>query len=168
MIPYELSSNRLWASLPFAVFVFGNLQWPSVLRWFAIWPTGGNLCTWHRWDFGEHWCAVHPMGSELVGDVSETRNDLMLIKITPPVIGQRYGLGGQDIEYLIIATRYSGTTLFPITEYPIYVHVARLVSNIPPVEVKISTKDLEPIAWAELYRTKEEAEKKGSVSAGDS
>ena len=82
---------------------------------------------------------------------SDTRDDLLLIKIEPPLIGQPYGLGGQDIDTLLIATRHKGDSLFPITEWPLFVHVARLLIDNPEDQEIIYDKEFESIAWAELY-----------------
>lgn len=88
------------------------------------------------------------------------RNDLLLIRIDPPLIGQHYGLGGCDIDFVIIATRHEGATLFPITTWPVYVHVARLLIELPEGISKLQTTDFESIAWAELYKTEKDARDK--------
>ena len=86
-----------------------------------------------------------------------TRNDLLLIRIDPPLIGQKYGIGESDIEYLIVATRHKGSSLFHITEWPVYVHVARLLVDLPIDKIDLQKTDYETIAWAELYRSEKDA-----------
>ena len=84
------------------------------------------------------------------------RDDYLLVRIDPPLIGQRFGLGGRDIDEVIVATRHEGESLFPITTWPVYVHVARLL--VPSVgKASVRDEEIESIAWAELYPTKEDA-----------
>lgn len=85
------------------------------------------------------------------------RDDFYLIKIDPPIIGQRFGTS--DIEELIIVPRHEGVSLHNITEYPVYVHVARpLIGNIGIVN-SIKENEIESIGWAELYKTEQDAKK---------
>lgn len=89
--------------------------------------------------------------------ISTSQNDLMLIEIDPPLIGQKYGLGGRDINHVIISPRHQGSSLFPISEWPTFVHVARpLIDNIENCDV-LAENEFELIAWAEIYQTEEEA-----------
>lgn len=88
---------------------------------------------------------------------SDNRNDLLLVKVAPPIIGQLYGLGGRDIDTLLIATRHKGDSLFPIRKWPVCVHVARLLIKNPERREQIHDNEFASIAWAELYRTEEDA-----------
>ncbi len=88
---------------------------------------------------------------------SDHRDDLLLVTCEPPLIGQKYGLGGRDIDTLLIATRHVGPSLFPITEWPVYVHVARLLVEGPEHRDLIHDDEFQSIAWAELYRTADDA-----------
>jgi hypothetical protein len=88
---------------------------------------------------------------------TDSRNDLLLVKIDPPLIGQKYGLGGRDIDLVLIAPRQQGGSLFPINEWPLYVHVARLLIENPEDRDTLHPNEFESIAWAELYRTEEDA-----------
>jgi hypothetical protein len=85
---------------------------------------------------------------------SDNRDDLLLVKVEPPLIGQ---LGGRDIDTLLIATRHKGDSLFPISKWPVFVHVARLLIENPERREQVHDNEFESIAWAELYRTKEDA-----------
>jgi hypothetical protein len=91
---------------------------------------------------------------------SDDRDDLLLVEIDPPLIGQPYGLGGRDIDTLLVATRHKGDSLFPIKEWPVFVHVARLL--IPNAEGRehIHGDEFESIGWAELYPTEAAARAK--------
>lgn len=91
---------------------------------------------------------------------SNSRGDLLLVQLEPPVIGQKFGLGQKDIDIVVIATRHTGSSLFPIKEWPVHVHVARpLVDNLEQHE-HIEDNEIEEIAWAELYPTEESARTK--------
>jgi hypothetical protein len=91
---------------------------------------------------------------------SDTRDDLLLVKIAPPLIGQAYGLGARDIDTLIIATRHKGVSLFPIKEWPVFVHVARLLIDNPEERDRVHDDEFKLIAWAELYATEASAREK--------
>lgn len=88
---------------------------------------------------------------------SDSRDDLLLIMVEPPLIGQPFGLGGRDIDTLLVGTRHKGATLFPITDWPVFVHVARLLIKNPEEREQIHDNEFESIAWAELYATESEA-----------
>lgn len=85
------------------------------------------------------------------------RNDLLLVRIDPPLIGQKYGLGGRDIDEVIVATRHQGDSLFPVKQWPAFVHVARPLIENPAERDQLDDAELESIAWAELYRSEEDA-----------
>jgi len=91
---------------------------------------------------------------------SDNRDDLLLVRVEPPLIGQPYGLGGRDIDTLLIATRHKGDSLFPIREWPVFVHVARLLIENPVEREQIHDNEFESIAWAELYATEAAAKRK--------
>jgi hypothetical protein len=86
------------------------------------------------------------------------RDDYMLIDVDPPVIGQPYGLGSEDITRLIIATRWEGCTLFPIKQWNLSVYVLRILDEDITRSLLFTQDQIEEIAWATIYRTREEAE----------
>jgi len=88
---------------------------------------------------------------------AEKREGFLLIKIDPPIIGQNFGLGGNDIDYVALSHRHVGASLFPISEWPLHVFVARLLIN-PDFVDKLLIKDTQLIAWGEIYKTEEEAQ----------
>ncbi len=91
---------------------------------------------------------------------SDTRDDLLLISVDPGVNGQSFGLGDQDICTLLVATRHKGDSLFPIREWPVFVHVARLlISNLEEKD-EIHDDEFVSLAWAELYPTEAAARAK--------
>jgi len=89
----------------------------------------------------------------------EVRDDYLLVRITPPLAGQVFGLGARDLDEVILATRHEGESLFPIERWPVFVHVARLL--VPYVgQDFVRTNEMESIAWAELYATEDAARAK--------
>lgn len=81
----------------------------------------------------------------------------MLCDIDPPIMGQPYGLGGQDIHKIIVASRHRGYSIFSINEWPAYVHVARLTNDEVTDKFMIAENDIESIGWAEIYESPESA-----------
>ncbi len=87
----------------------------------------------------------------------ELRDDYMLVDIDPPLPGQRFGLGGSDVTSLVISSRHHGHTLYPISEWPSYVYVARVVDNRTPPASELSRGQVELIAWGTIFRSLQEA-----------
>lgn len=76
------------------------------------------------------------------------RDDYLLVDIEPPMIGQKYGLGGEDITQLILATRHQGVTLFPVTEWPAHVFVCRILDEGLLEQEVFEAHQIQMIAWA--------------------
>jgi hypothetical protein len=73
-------------------------------------------------------------------------------------MGQPYGLGGQDIDELVLSPRHRGAVLEPPSEWPLYVFVLRLLGGDVVRELAISSPEqIEIISWAMLVRTEGEA-----------
>jgi hypothetical protein len=87
------------------------------------------------------------------------RDDFMLVKIEPPIIGQRYGLGGKDISEVVIVSRHESESLLNIKDWPMSVHVARPLVDDLKKKNSLDEKEIELIAWAEIYKTEEDAMK---------
>lgn len=78
----------------------------------------------------------------------------MVCEIDPPIIGQPYQLGARDIDRVVFANRHDGISLFPIEEWPAYVHVARLTAHVAEHEFALKRDDFRVIAWAELSESR--------------
>ena len=109
------------------------------------------------------------VGREVTGDLAtpracwtrgrlrdQVRDDHMLVEIEPPLIGQTYGLGGREISSLIISSRYEGTTLFPVKEWPCHVYVARILDEGILKTLTFTRDQVEVIAWGMIFPTIEE------------
>jgi hypothetical protein len=88
----------------------------------------------------------------------DVRDDYMLSEVDPPVIGQEYGLGDQDIRELIISTHFRGFTLFPVTEWPSHVYVGRMLDPSVAQTLVFTASQVELIGWAMIFPTRAEAE----------
>lgn len=87
----------------------------------------------------------------------DVRDDHMLIEIDPTLDGQRFGLGGTEIRHLIVSARHRGQTLFPISEWPAFVYVARILDDSVFKGLAFTREQVELIAWGALFHTRTEA-----------
>ena len=83
---------------------------------------------------------------------TSSRDDWMLVRIEPPLIGQPYGLGDRDLERVLLATRHAGTTLFPVTEWPAFVYILRIVDDTILETKTFSPDQVQLIRWGVLHR----------------
>lgn len=87
-----------------------------------------------------------------------TDKPLVEADITPPVIGQPYGWGDRDISTVVLTPRHEGSTIDPISDFPLFVHIAIPHNADARIESPVDVSALQVIAWGELYRTAEDAE----------
>jgi hypothetical protein len=85
------------------------------------------------------------------------RGDYMLVDIQPPLLGQHFGLGQTEVASLVISTRHRGQTLYPISEWPSYVYVSRLVKGPASSGAPLLEGDLEPVAWGAIFKSLQSA-----------
>ena len=86
-----------------------------------------------------------------------TGKECVLVEINPPVIGQQFGVS-EDIQYVILANRHEGEHLFPISEFPCFVYIARSVIDDIFSRFEIEKSDVVILAWGELYKTRSDAD----------
>jgi len=86
------------------------------------------------------------------------RDDYMLVRIEPPLIGQSFGLGGEDITELLLSTRHEGSSLYPVTEWPTYVYVARLAEPTVRDAARFDRGQVQLIAWGMLFGSLQDAQ----------
>ena len=82
------------------------------------------------------------------------RDDLLLVRVDPPLPSE---IGGAWPDRLIVASRHKGYSLFPVREWPGFVHVARLLEPEPALVDPVRANQYELIGWAEIYATEEAA-----------
>jgi len=115
----------------------------------------------HRGDWGRVRRAA------IVGRVTDTDGrDYLWIQVDPPVIGQPYDQGQQDIRDLLLRPHFEGDSLFPITRFPLPVYIFRVLSDAFTGEI-MTPEALELAAWGEIYETKEDAEAVARSAADD-
>lgn len=87
----------------------------------------------------------------------DVHDEYMLIKIEPPLNGQLFDLGATDIAQLIISPRHRGQTLYPVSEWPLFVYVARVKDQAVFKSYSFKPYQVELVAWGVLFRTSGEA-----------
>ncbi len=93
----------------------------------------------------------------------EHRDDFLAIRVDPGLPGQDYGYGHKDIDTFVSLPRHVGCSLFPVTKWPLDVHVFIPRDDSIVNLGKLRKDQLYHIAWAELYPTAEDARNGVSV-----
>jgi hypothetical protein len=83
--------------------------------------------------------------------------EYLLASVEPPIIGQQFGLGGKDIDLVVLSPHYEGDSLFPVRRYPLHVYIYRMQNADAAKKERLDAKDVELIAWGEVYSTEEAA-----------
>lgn len=87
---------------------------------------------------------------------SEIRDDLALVEVDPPIESYFYDTA-RDIRYLILASRFEGSWLFPVvSEWPLYVYICLLKEKDKPENDEISSKDFTILDWGEIVNDLEQ------------
>ena len=81
----------------------------------------------------------------------EYRDDYMLVEIDPPLVGQKYGLGDQDVTILVLSTRQRGATLFPIGAWPCHVYIARVLDDAVLRQPAFCGDQVALIGWGTIF-----------------
>ena len=82
--------------------------------------------------------------------------DAVVATLDPGVPGQDFG-SGEDIDTVILATRFEGASINPIDKFPCFVFIAIPAQGRPLPASPIRSDDLQIIGWGELYRSSEDA-----------
>jgi hypothetical protein len=85
------------------------------------------------------------------------RSDYMLISMEPPY-REPQGIGYRDVCKLVIATRFKGRSLYPITSWPCHVFVFLIAEENIGTGLEIQSDHIRNVAWAMLFKTLAEAE----------
>ncbi len=101
----------------------------------------------------------------VIGKITDDKGrDYLWVRVDPPVIGQPYGLGSREISDLLLLPHYEGTSLFPISGFPLPVYIYRALDEGLFKGLHDSSNELQLAAWGEIYQTKEQAEKSADNS----
>lgn len=79
-----------------------------------------------------------------------------LVTLTPGISGQDFGTG-EDLFSFVLTTRFEGTSISSIDEFPCFVFIALPRQEWDNSSGEITAQDLQVIGWGELYRTAEDA-----------
>lgn len=86
--------------------------------------------------------------------------DCVLIEITPPVVGQMFGLGENNIDKLILTRRWDGgLPAAANTATPVLIY--RILNSQVLRERVLRDSDVKLTAWGEIYSTLKAAEEAG-------
>ena len=87
---------------------------------------------------------------EIIKSVFLNEKEAWVVKIIPYIVGQKYGLIGEDINYLLLSPKHADIELSNIKEFPCFVYITRLLDNSIPQRDIIFSNELEIIAWGEI------------------
>jgi hypothetical protein len=88
---------------------------------------------------------------------NKVRDDHLLVRIDPPLVGQSFGLGSRDIEQLVLTAIFEGSGLCPINAWPAHVYIARILDESIGTTRTIKSGQVQVIAWGMLFQTMAEA-----------
>lgn len=83
---------------------------------------------------------------------SELRDDLALIEVEPPLPSAVYETC-EDVRRLILGARHQGTSIFPVTEWPLPVYICLLNDEVNgPRSDVIASEALSIVDWGEIRK----------------
>lgn len=85
---------------------------------------------------------------------SNLRDDLAVIEVIPPIPYNVYNTNN-ELSTLIIGTRFEQTTIFPVTEWPLYVYICVLREYPNTIPDMIDANSLIILDWGVIYQAKE-------------
>lgn len=84
----------------------------------------------------------------------KNRNEYLLVQISPPI--QQYN-DEKYVNKVVLAVRFSGSTLFPINEWPMNVYVCKILNEEAINTDTASINDLKIILWGSLFKSFDDA-----------
>jgi hypothetical protein len=83
--------------------------------------------------------------------------EYLWVRVAPAVIGQAFGLGGRDLEDLVLSPRHLGSSLAITGEQPVAVHIYIVRNEGILKSHSFGARDVEMVAWGEIYRSQSDA-----------
>ena len=80
---------------------------------------------------------------------SELRDDLALVELETPLPASVYDTP-EDLGQVILAARHQGSTLFPVTHWPLPVYICVLKVETTSEDDVISSANLSILDWGEV------------------
>jgi len=84
------------------------------------------------------------------------RDDILLVRIDPPLPGALYGLDRGRNDVVIIAPYFQGTSIFPVSKWPVAVHVGHLLIDDPETRDTLEDGEFKSVALGEIYRSEDD------------
>ena len=107
----------------------------------------------------EHVAIDEPRACWAIRQVEAYECACLLARIEPTIIGQTFGLGGDDIDYVILGTVHEGCSLFPINKRHMHVHVLGVLPTVDISKDQFGSDEYIVVTRSILYRSMEEARK---------
>jgi hypothetical protein len=82
---------------------------------------------------------------------AEKRDDYLLVEISPPLDINSYGIQGNPLNKLVLASRHKGVSLFPIKKWPVAVYVLQALIENPEQHDVLRKEEMALLGWAEIY-----------------
>ena len=89
---------------------------------------------------------------------TEDGRNCVLVKVAPPVIGQPFGMGSEDITNLVLIPRLNNLIITSKVEHPIPVLIHRILNPTIALNGIIALSKISLSAWGEIYASLEAAE----------
>jgi hypothetical protein len=80
------------------------------------------------------------------------------VRVDPPLVGQRYGLGDKSIEILLLTPRLKGIEWPPTPGHWVPVHIARPLRPLDEASL-VEANAVYELGWGEAYATIDDAQK---------
>ena len=88
---------------------------------------------------------------------NEVRDDLALVEIEPPLPAHVYD-SARDLDHLILGAKHEGRTLFPVSEWPLYVYICGMKNGQAPQGEQIYSMDFSILDWGRIMPVKTKPE----------
>lgn len=82
-----------------------------------------------------------------------TRDDYMLVSISPPLKGVYLGGNAGDLDKLLLSTRHHGDHMFPPSKWPTAVYVIRATNPTIYDQDDFVSKDIDHISLGKIHNT---------------
>lgn len=78
-------------------------------------------------------------------------NVALVVKVTPPCSGRRYGPTDADVNYLVLSPMFSHQSLFPVSKWPEDVYVFAPHVENPELRDSLALEEVKKIAFGEIH-----------------
>ena len=93
---------------------------------------------------------------EQIRMLDSVRNDYMLVRIRPSFCDD--SSSPKQTDRLILSTRLTPCSLYPVTEWPCHVYVIRILDESILQTAQFTRQQVEIIAWGTIFQTLKQAQ----------